>query len=463
MKSVKRISSLLLTLLMILTMSVTTFAAGTTGSITIENPKADETYTAYKIFDVVYSDENYSYTIKDTNEWFHTVQNYNGLKLTRVKKTDQYIVEKTNAFNAFDFSSELKKAVTGKSGETLKLENGKASVSGLELGYYFVTSLSGALCNLTTTDPNAKIFDKNDVPFEKTENTYTANVGETVNYTITGKVPDTTGFTEYTYLITDTMSNGLTFNDDIVVKVNDQVVTDACEIGRNVEGNANKFTVSIPVENYSTGASIVVTYSATVNEQAITNIEKNQATLTYSNNPTDREDKKTTPSQEKVVYTSRILIDKYEEGSENKKLSGAVFVLYRLNPTDNTRKQYFSCNPTTKKVTWVDDITQATVVTTGADGVASFEGLADGTYYLEETKAPAGYNPLEKPQQIVVTGSDTDTSKLTTTAQVANSTGTLLPSTGGMGTTFFYVIGGIFVLASVVLLITRKRMEKVEK
>ena len=103
------------------------------------------------------------------------------------------------------------------------------------------------------------------------------------------------------------------------------------------------------------------------------------------------------------------------------------------------------------------------MVTTGADGVASFEGLADGTYYLEETKAPAGYNPLEKPQQIVVTGSDTDTSKLTTTAQVANSTGTLLPSTGGMGTTFFYVIGGIFVLASVVLLITRKRMEKVEK
>lgn len=181
--------------------------------------------------------------------------------------------------------------------------------------------------------------------------------------------------------------------------------------------------------------------------------------MTYSNNPTDSAEKTTTPPQEQKVYSSKIVIDKYDKDDQTKKLSGAEFVLYKVVSGAN---KYYKWDDTAQKVRWVDDKDQATVVTTVA-GVASFEGLADGTYCLEETKAPAGYNPLEKPQEITVSGSDTDPSKLTTTAEVANSTGTILPSTGGMGTTLFYVIGGIFVLASVVLLITRKRMEKVEK
>lgn len=470
MKSVKRISSLLLALLMILTMSVTTFAAGTTGSITIDNPVTGQDYTAYKIFDVVYNEGQtaYSYTIDSgRNEWFSTVQTYatdtsKGLTLTQVKKTNTYIVKTESTFSAPDFSNVLKAAVGGKHGTELAVESGKASATDLPLGYYFVTSTSGALCNLTTTNPSVTIHDKNEVLFKKEANKTSADVGETVNYTITGKVPDYTGFTTYTYKIADEMSKGLTFKKDVKVTVGGvDLSSDQFTLKYDVDNNANKFTVSIPVKSYKVGDKIEVTYTATLNENAIAQISNNKATLTYSNDPTKGTEYTTTPSQEQKVYSSKIEIVKYDKDNPSKKLSGAEFVLYKVNPTDSS-KQYFSCDDTTKKVTWVADKDLATVVTT-VDGVASFEGLADGTYYLEETKAPAGYNPLEKPQEITVSGSDTDPSKLTTTAEVENSTGTLLPSTGGMGTTFFYVIGGIFVLASVVLLITRKRMEKVEK
>ena len=91
-------------------------------------------------------------------------------------------------------------------------------------------------------------------------------------------------------------------------------------------------------------------------------------------------------------------------------------------------------------------------------GAATFGGLADGTYYLVETKAPAGYNRLEEPAEIKVEGSSTDTAKLSVTAKVPNSTGTTLPSTGGMGTTVFYVLGFVLVMGAVVLLVTKKRM-----
>ena len=474
MKSVKRISSLLLALFMILTMSVTTFAAGTTGSITIDNPVQGKTYTAYKIFDVVYSGDKqaYSYTIDRESEWFSAVQSYaddetKGLTLTPVTGTTTYIVETGSAFSVSDFSSALQKVDTSRKteGKTLTDDgSGKASVSNLDLGYYFVPSGSGALCNLTTTDPNVTIHDKMNVPFKKTEDKTFADVGDKVTYTITGKVPEYAGFSSYTYLITDIMSDGLTFNQESVkVMVGSVDKTTDCTIEKNVGSNPNKFTVSIPVmtEKYKVGAEIKVTYTATLNEKAVAIISTNKATLTYSNNPTDSTKKTTTPPQEKKVYSSKIEIVKYDKDNQSKKLSGAEFVLYKK--AADSSNLYYKWNDATNKVEWVAAKDVATKKTTDSNGAAYFEGLADGTYYLEETKAPAGYNPLSEPKEIKVTGSDTDDSKLTIKEGVANSTGTILPSTGGMGTTFFYVIGGIFVLASVVLLITRKRMEKVEK
>ena len=489
MKHARKLTSLLLALVMVFALAVTVAAEETTGTtirgkITVVNPQRETTYTAYKIFDVVYDNatptKHYSYTIKDGDDgspWFSTVKTYadvtgNGLTLTQVEGTNTYVVTfDEDKFSAPKFAETLNGAVNGKAGKSLTVADGKATVTDLDLGYYFVTSASGALCNLTTTDPDAEIHDKTDVPFEKKDDKVSAEVGETVNYTIKGKVPDHTGFKTYTYKITDTMSEGLTFKQNVKVTVDGTDVTNACTPTYNVESDANKFTVSIPVKSYPIGAEILVTYSALVNENAVEQISKNSATLTYSNNPsTDTET--TTTSVEETVYSSKIAIVKVETGNENKKLEGAEFVLYKKAPTeaDPDAIQYYrkwNDTDTTKAVAWVDTIAKATTVKTNENGEASFEGLADGTYYLVETKAPAGYNQLTGPVKVEVHDGEhntpvTSATQLTVNATVKNQAGTLLPSTGGMGTTVFYVLGFVLVVGAGVLLVTKKRMSQGE-
>lgn len=479
MKHARKLTSLLLALVMVFALAVTAFAAGA-GSITVDNPIAGQDYTAYKIFDVVYNDGQtaYSYTIDSTSAWFNTVDTYSkqtnsGLTLTKVGDTTTYVVTTTGDFSAPPFADALKKALdanpTAFTGTPLTKSGSpeKASATVNELGYYFVTSTTGALCNLTTTNPNANIHDKNDMPFKKEVDKTNVDVGQTVKFTITGKVPDYTGFTKYTYLITDTMTDGLTFNrDSLTVKVGEATVTNDCTIAYDAETAPQTFTVSIPVleKTYDFGAEIVVTYTATVNKNAIAVISTNQAKLTYSNDPTKGETKDS-QTEEQKVYTSKIVIDKFEtDKKDTVKLEGAEFVLYKKAPNDADQNaiQYYKQDETTKAVSWVDAIADATKVTTNANGAASFDGLANGTYYLVETKAPAGYNQLTEAKDVVVTGSITDSTKLSVTAEVANSAGTLLPSTGGMGTTIFYVLGAVLVVGAGVLLVTKKRMSQSE-
>ena len=474
MKHARKLASLLLALVMVFALAATAFAAETgttttTGTITVANPVENQTYIAYKIFDVVYDDQNhYSYTIDSSNPWYDTVAAYaateeNGLKLTQVNGGDTYVVTTVNGFSAPDFAAALKKAINGKAGQTLSGDAGSVTVSGLDLGYYFVASASGALCNLTTTNPTVTIHDKNDMPFEKTADATDVEVGQTVTYTIKGKVPDTTGFDKYTYEITDTMSDGLTFNrNSLAVKVGSADVTadtDKCMITYEATTAPNTFKVTIKVKNCKVGDDIVVTYNATVNEKAIAAVSENKAELTYSNNPADSESKTTTPPEIVKVYSAKIVIDKYEAGKEDTKLPNAQFVLYKevISETGSSTL-YYKWNETDKKVEWVEYSEAPTVVTTNNDGAASFDGLDNGDYYLVETKAPDGYNQLTEPHKVTVAGSSTDTTKLTAIAKVANSTGTELPSTGGMGTTVFYVLGFALVMGAAVLLVTKKRM-----
>lgn len=474
MKKMKKLVSLLLATVMVFAMTITAFADTTTGTITVDNPIVGQTYTAYKIFDVTYNGDKtkYSYSIKSDSEWYATVNAYatkanSGLTLTKANGSTSvntyYVTIEESKFSAPAFSNTLKAAVSDKTGIALTLgEDGKAKVENLELGYYFVTSSTGALCNLTTTNPTVTIHDKNDVPFEKVDDKTDVEIGQTVNYTITGKVPDYTGFTTYDYKITDTMSAGLTFKKDAKVTVGGTDVTAACTVTYDVDSNANKFTVSIPVKSYTIGSEIKVTYSAVVNENAIAKIEKNHAELNYSNDPTDKESHGTRTDEE-TVYSSKIVIDKYDANNIETKLTDASFILYKNVTTDEgteeevTTKWYYKWNDTDKKVEWVQSVSDATHKTTDANGAADFGGLANGTYYLEETAAPAGYNLLNEPKEVEINGGDTE-AQLSVTADVANSTGALLPSTGGMGTTIFYVLGAILVLGAGVILITRRRM-----
>lgn len=470
MKTMRKLFTVLLALAMTLALAVSAFAADS-GSITITNPQGEHTYTAYKIFDVTYTADgvNYSYTISDTDAAFSTVKAYadvaaNGLTLTPVANTNKYNVSIGTGFSAASFAQYLKTKVdslgTGtaftKAGDTMK-------ASDLTLGYYFVSGTSGAVCELDTAK-DIQIRDKNEVPqIEKTVNDDdgTVEIGQKLTYTITGKVPSTKGYTEFTYQVTDTMTEGLTFNKDVKVTIGSTDVTAAATITNNENG----FVASVNMINYQDKIDkpVVITYTATVNEKAIQrDKETNTATLKYSNDPADKTSFK--ESSVKVeVFSFNIVINKYATGNENTKLEGAKFVL------KNNEGKYYKYDAATKAVTWVDDKSAATEVSTDANGAARFDGLQAGTYSLEETVAPAGYNQLTKDIIIVLdkTGSATINGAASApgtdhslTTGVANSTGTVLPETGGTGTVIFVALGALAVICAGVFLVTNKRMSK---
>lgn len=468
MKTMRKLFTVLLALAMTLALAVSAFAADT-GSITITNPQGDHTYTAYNIFDVTYSGDNYSYTISGTEAAFNTVKAYadvaaNGLNLTAVANTNKYNVSIGAGFSAASFAQYLKTNVgslgTGtaftKVGDTMK-------ASDLALGYYFVSGTSGTVCELATAK-DIQIRDKNEVPqIEKVVNDDdgTVEIGQVLTYTITGKVPSTKGYTEFTYQVTDTMTEGLTFNKDVKVTIGGVDVTAAATITNNENG----FVASVNMMNYQDqiDAPVVITYTATVNENAIQREkETNAATLKYSNNPAD----KTTFEESSVevdVFSFNIVINKYAANNAETKLEGAKFVL------KNNEGKYYKYDAATKAVTWVAAKADATEVSTDANGAARFDGLQAGTYSLEETVAPAGYNQLTKDITIVLDKNGSATidgaasapgADHSLTTGVANSTGTVLPETGGTGTVIFVALGALAVICAGVFLVTNKRMSK---
>ena len=472
MKTMRKLFTVLLALAMTLALAMPAFAADTKGSITITNPQEGKTYTAYKIFDVTYSSDftKYSYTISGADPAYTTVNTYaadpaKGLTLTAVAGTGKYNVSVGTKFSAASFAQYLAQHLNDNAGSlgtgTDFTEVGKTmKADGLDLGYYFVSGTSGAVCELATAQ-DIKIRDKNEAPqIEKTvdDDDLTVQIGQKLTYTITGKVPSTTGYKEYTYEVTDTRSDGLTFNEDVKVTIGG-TTADA-----TITKNGNGFVASVDMTKYQEqiDASVVITYTATVNKDAIQrNEETNTAELKYSNDPTDETsfDKSSTKVD---VFSFNIVIDKYADGSKETKLPGAKFVL------KNSENKYYKYDAATTKVTWVDDKTDATV-TTDTSGAARFDGLEAGTYSLEETAAPAGYNQLTKDITIVLNtdGSATIGGTPSTpgadhslTAGVANSTGTVLPETGGTGTVIFVVLGALAVICAGVFLVTNKRMSK---
>ena len=469
MKTMRKLFRVLLALAMTLALAVPAFAAETTGSITITNPQGDHTYTAYKIFDVTYSGDNYSYTISDTDTAFNTVKAYadvaaNGLNLTAVADTGKYNVSSSAGFSAASFAQYLKTKADSLGTGTAFIEDGNTmKASGLALGYYFVSSTSGTVCELATAK-DIQIRDKNEVPqIEKTVNDDdgTVEIGQKLTYTITGKVPSTKGYTEFTYQVTDTMTKGLTFNEDVKVTIGGTDVTAAATITNSENG----FVASVNMMHYQDQIDkpVVITYTATVNEKAIqSDKETNTATLKYSNDPANKDSFK--ESSVKVeVFSFNIVINKYATGNENTKLEGAKFVL------KNNDGKYYKCDTATKAVSWVDDKSAATEVSTDANGAARFDGLQAGTYSLEETVAPAGYNQLTKDITIVLDKNGSATidgaasapgADHSLTTGVANSTGTVLPETGGTGIVIFVALGALAVICSGVFLVTNKRMSK---
>ena len=207
---------------------------------------------------------------------------------------------------------------------------------------------------------------------------------------------------------------------------------------------------------------MTVTYSATVNANAVVGGTGNPNTtkLGYSNISGT-----TTEESQTRTYVWEFDVKKYtKKGDEKIDLAGAEFVLYKT--VDD--KDYYVKAVNGKVTGWTETESEATVFVSSANGTFSISGLDADTYYLKEIKAPDGYNMLKTPVKVVITatiGSDdvgtatiTYNETSTGTVMIENNTGTELPSTGGIGTTVFYVIGGLLMAVAVVLLVTKKKM-----
>jgi len=363
-----------------------------------------------------------------------------------------------------------------------------------------------AALGLTTAKPTASVKPKVDAPklnkkmtkvetdgADVSENAWldqkgqaaVAKVGSTVSYELDSAVPDLTGYTKYTYIMHDAISGGLTYvENSFDLKIGGSTV----EINPVFANDKKSFTLTIPYDTLKAkekGAAIVLTYKATINDGALTtDYENNTAYLTYSHSPYDDETNDT-PEEKTYVIDINIDVTKVAEQEGGSPLADAEFKLYReVTSGETTTKEYYSWDATNKKAVWGDE-NSADVLKTNAQGklITQVQGLDKGTYKLVETKAPQGYNLLTEPVTITIAVSKGDDNKVTYTATgatvtngvvdltaaqnskqpladatVINNGGQQLPSTGGIGTTLFYIGGGILVLAAVILLVTKRRM-----
>ena len=541
MKTMKKAFAFLLVVMMLASVCSLSAFAETAGTITVKASENGTTYNFYRIFDLAGQDTDddtsldaVTYSLNDKWKGFFvgagapgaayivddddpTANDGKGLNTIDVDGVTKYInivegnvVDFTNAAMQYALGDPTADPAVAAIAEdaTATGTGSDLTVNVDTLGYYLMIPMdasiknsnsSGSVASLTSTNPDAEVNVKAEKPkIEKTDDTVSAEVGQTVTYSVTGTVPNTAGYETYVYKISDEMTSGLTFQKDVVVKIGETDVTESCTIDYTTKDNA--FTADIPVKNLQdyVGQPITLTYHAVVNDDAVASKqEKNKATLEYGHNPD--ETTKTTPIEEEV-YTAKIVINKYtgdDPTAEGKKLKDAKFAL--MNADGKFYKYTAATEDAPAKVEWValengpaaDDTSEITVAqakvvkdaaeaetitgyTTDVNGAAEFKGIADGTYYLVEFEAPAGYNRLLKATKVTVEGTNVDgegveniaqasqtafDEAVDATADIKNNAGTELPSTGGIGTTIFYVVGGLLLVGAGVLLVTKKRME----
>lgn len=481
MKLSRKILSLVLVLALAMVMGLATTAfaeknEGTTtkpGSITITNALKGETYNAYQILYLEsYDAEKKIYAYKANSAWEDWLRTQDAY----VSFDAQGYVTWVKDASAADFAKAAKGQLSGKTvaGSVTPTADGPATISNLQLGYYLVDSTVGALCELNTTKPDVKIADKNERPTiekkvqedsdEKWGDVNDADIGQTVNFksTVSAK-PGARN-----YVVHDKMDSHLKFDSVTSITAGSKTLT---------EGAGNDYTVVtsglnddctfhiVFTETYlnsiTADTNIVINYTAKLTSEAVAGTGYvNETWLDYGDNQHTEHDTTTT-------YTWKLPIYKYYKNGEAKKaLAGAEFILYK--GSDESNREY--AQVTNGKLTgWTKEKTEATKLVSGDDGMIAVEGLDADTYYLEETKAPGGYNKLAGPVKVEIShtvsveGADmTHTLKQDTTnverVEIENKSGTELPSTGGIGTTIFYVLGSILVIGAVVLLIAKKRM-----
>ena len=508
MKHARKLASLLLALVMVFALAATAFAqdvtvTGGTGSITISNAAKGETYTIYKLFDATVNADGssiaYTGTIPASLSTYFTADK-NG-----------YISATADATDGENMSEGLKAALktwtaTATSTANAKSDGSALNFKGLAYGYYVVTTTQGdQLISVDSTKPDATIVDKNSsTPKDLTKTaTGTAtdksvSIGDTVTYTVRFKTSNyygagTSAKEILSYTIEDTLPEFL--KDVKVTSIivdndgNDATTKDQSDVTAQFTNKKIVIDWYDEANNqflYNNGATITITYTAVVTEKATIDGagNTNKVTVTW----TTTGDEPPVPGElkkEETIYTYAIALKKVN--NEGKALPGAIFEFpfYVKSTADATDGAYIYAGDTagaglTKQITTPDS------------GVIVVKGVKSGTYEIEEVTAPAGYNKLTDPVTVTAVKTGQTTTKTTvyldengnttntqtektievkvdianiaaTAVVVVNKAGTELPSTGGVGTTLFYVLGAVLVVGAGVLLITKKRMNDVNR
>lgn len=342
-------------------------------------------------------------------------------------------------------------------------------VSGNEYSLYVVEVTDNVTIapKTSNTTSEKKIVDNG---MEKDSADY--DIGDEITFRLSATITEHYDYYE-TYKLTfhDTLSKGLTLDaSSVTVKVDDTAITTGYEVVTTDLTDDCSFHVQFKnlkdIDSVKAGSKITVEYTATLNESAVISGTGNPNTLkvSYSNNPYNKEDTTDTPDNKVTVYTYKIVVNKVDENDNT--LANAKFTLSKN--TDGTNPIGFVETTTnnTYRLAVKDDTDTVTEFTTPESGAFTLQGLASGTYYLTETAAPSGYNTLAEPVTVnisengtVTVGNDTEG---VDAVKVVNKAGSTLPETGGVGTTIFYVLGGILMVGAVVLLVTRKRMRDAE-
>lgn len=508
MKLIKKIAAIMFAFMMVVSMSCNVKANDTTattetgeGKITINNAIPGQTYKIYKILELEsYDSTTGNYAYKVTPEWKNFVDGDGNAYLKRVDGTDyvNWVGDATNkgahvkefAKNAIAYVKKAnspvitykeKKAPDASAGKTTST----VTFDSLPLGYYLVDSSAGSLCGLDTTAKEVTIEEKNGVPSvdKKVSSTETGNydtsntasIGDTVHF----KTTITAQPGAQNYVLHDKMIEGLTFDQNSVnvslhknATNNDENLTneDYSVVTTGLESKDPKCTFHINFtkelcDRLAANDTITVTYSAVLNEKAeIGNVDKNtnETWLKYGDSKNTQHETTTTKTFEMNVF--KFYEDKNNSNTE-KGLAGATFKL--------TKDSQDAVNIGFVKIsneTATDDVYRVakrgetgtvTTITSPDSGKFTIQGLGAGTYYLTETKQPAGYNKLSGPVTVVIDndGNVTVDGDNADPVKVENKTGTVLPSTGGVGTTMIYLIGGALVLGSGVVLVTKRRVK----
>ena len=499
MKHARKLASLLLALVMVFALATTAFAqdvtvTGGTGSITISNAAKGETYTIYKLFDATVNADGtsiaYTGTIPESLNTYFT------------KDENGYISATSEATDGEIMSAGLKTALkewtkTATAAATATSDGSALTFKELAYGYYVVTTSQGdQLISVDSTMPDVAIVDKNSSTpkdLTKTASKDDVSIGDTVTYTVRFKTSNYYGAGEdareiVSYTIEDTLPDFLedvNVTSIIVDNDGDDTTTDD-RTTVTAQFDANKKIVIDWYDEannkflYDNGATITITYTAKVTDKAAIagNGNTNNVTVKWTTKGnTEPESGKL--EEVKTIYTYAIALKKVN--NEGKPLSGAVFEFpfYVKSTPDTTDGAYIYAGTAPG-----EGLTNR--IRTPKDGVIVVKGVASGSYTITEFKAPDGYNKLTGPVTVTavktnststhttvyldkdgkvvdesakVTEVKVDIANIAATALVVvNKAGTELPSTGGMGTTVFYVLGSVLVLGAVVLLVTKKRM-----